>query len=47
MSPGGEGVANVSAKWKTLGPSGQTLRLWKRALKTWIQNTYNFSICKI
>jgi hypothetical protein len=28
----------VSAKCKTLGPSGQPLRLWKRTLKLWVQN---------
>jgi hypothetical protein len=33
-SPEDEDVSNVSAKWYTLRPSGEPLRLWKRTLKT-------------
>jgi hypothetical protein len=46
MSPGIKSVANVSGKWKILGPSRQPLRLWKRTLKTQVHKYINSQLCK-
>ena len=45
MSLGGKGMSNVLSK--KVKASGQTLRLWKRTLKTLVQEYIISQLCKI